>query len=181
MADGSTGLGKIITADDKGRDAVHVAVAPVTAAMKLFPGQWCDIVKGEATLAPEGKGAGIVDPFLSMAVYPTQRFWLWMAPGSITSLRHEWSHPALDGMPDDPKAKARAYIESVANQIGRTFESTMDAARRFQESGAELIEWQFEGMGGCDEEFWDHYEVLTGEKAEDRGTFFHCGGCSGPG
>lgn len=175
MADGSTGLGKIITADDAGRDAVHVAIAPVTAGEKLLPGQGIRLSDGRAKA--DEKWDGIVDPFLASPIFEGQRFWMWMRPGSITSLRHAWTHRALDGDPTDPKAAARARLEGLAVSLGRTFDSMMDAARDYQRDGRQLVDWAFESMRMPDN-FWDDYELLTGEKVEDRDTFFHCGGCS---
>ena len=92
-------LGKIL----KGvtvRDAVHVAILPVVAGEKLDPGQQVDLLSDLRTAHPalvKGSCVGVVDPFLPFAVQPGQWFYLLLPPGSITSLRHDWTHPAIDG------------------------------------------------------------------------------------
>lgn len=181
MADGNTGLGELITTE-KGRDAVYVAIAPVTAAEKLYPGQGIVLTDATGIRVKSATGndwSGIVDPFLTAPVFPEQRFWMWMRPGSITSLRHEWTHPALDSAPAlvDSKAAARSAVAALGASMGMTFDGIMDAARTYQESGRQLVRWEFEGMG-IPNDFWDDYQTLTGEKLKDRDTFFHCGGCS---
>lgn len=86
-------LGKLCDETDR-RDAVHIALAPVTAAQALLPGQRVELNgKGEATFATEG--IGIVDPFLQEPVKKGDRFWLMLLPGTITGLRHQWTHPAF--------------------------------------------------------------------------------------
>lgn len=90
-------LGRLITNGDRRRDAIHIAVAPVTAAGRLAPGQHVGFVTAGDT---ETVGAcetpiGIVDPFLPGDVLPGQRFWLFMYPNTVTSLRHVWTHPAF--------------------------------------------------------------------------------------
>jgi hypothetical protein len=76
------------------RDAVHVAVAPVVAAAHLLPGQHVGVLADGRAGADE-EPIGVVDPFLTEAVRPGQRFWLLLYPGTITSLRHVWTHPAF--------------------------------------------------------------------------------------
>lgn len=76
------------------RDAVHFAVIPMIAQERLLPG---------ARISAEGKetvtaaAIGIVDPFLPpyYRVEEGQRFWCFLNPGSITGLRHVWSHPSF--------------------------------------------------------------------------------------
>jgi hypothetical protein len=90
-------LGKLIEDGDRRRDAIHIAVAPVTASDRLAPGQHVGLVQeGNLELVgPSGRTIGVVDPFLVEDVEPGQRFWLFLYPGTITGLRHVWTHPAF--------------------------------------------------------------------------------------
>jgi hypothetical protein len=90
-------LGQLIEDGDLRRDAVHVAVAPVTAAERLMPGQAVGMASEDSLelVSPCEQNIGIVDPFLKKAVEPGQRFWLFLYPGTITGLRHVWTHPVF--------------------------------------------------------------------------------------
>jgi hypothetical protein len=90
-------LGRLIEDGDRRRDAIHIAVAPVTAAQRLAPGQHVGLVRDGDTelVGPCDCPIGVVDPFLAGLVEPGQRFWLFLYPGTITGLRHVWTHPAF--------------------------------------------------------------------------------------
>lgn len=95
-------LGKVINQDETAfRDAIHVAVAPLVAGTDLVPGQKFILVNGDAFPAAEevdglSSAVGVVDPFLnSTGVKKGQKFWGLIVPGTITSLRHAWGHPAF--------------------------------------------------------------------------------------
>jgi len=90
-------LGQLIEDGDRRRDAIHIAVAPVTATERLAPGQHVGLVQeGNTELVGScDRDIGIVDPFLAEGVEPGQRFWLFLYPGTITGLRHVWTHPAF--------------------------------------------------------------------------------------
>ncbi len=90
-------LGQVIDNGDRRRDAIHIAVAPVTAAGRLAPGQHVGLLQDGNTdlVGPCGRNIGVVDPFLPEEVEPGQRFWLFLYPGTITALRHVWTHPAF--------------------------------------------------------------------------------------
>ena len=102
-------IGRLITADE-GRDAVHVAVAPTTAPCELRPGQHVD-----QHGCPEGPGVvpvGIVDPFLREPMRFGQRFWLFLYPNTVTSLRHEWTHPAFSSTsPAEVNQAIKEYLD----------------------------------------------------------------------
>lgn len=90
-------LGNLIIDGDRRRDAVHIAVAPVTAAGTLAPGQHVGFVaEGDIeTVGVAEDPVGVVDPFLREPVRAGQRFWLFLYPNTITGLRHVWTHPAF--------------------------------------------------------------------------------------
>ena len=85
-------VGKL-AADDAKRDAIHIAIAPVVASEELTAGQ--DIGPVGDRFGPCAKPIGIVDPFLQTSVAKGERFYLFLYPNTITSLRHVWTHPAF--------------------------------------------------------------------------------------
>lgn len=90
-------------AADARRDAVHIAVAPVVAGGLLFAG---DHVGPDlnGTFHCVGSGCiGVVDPFLLEPVQYGERFWLFLYPNTVTSLRHVWTHDAFK--PKIPEGK----------------------------------------------------------------------------
>ncbi len=76
------------------RDAIHVAIAPVEAAERLSPGDHVALTTddGRACWTVE-RGVGIVDPFLLGDVREGERFYIFLYPGTVTSIRHSWTHP----------------------------------------------------------------------------------------
>ena len=86
--DNSIQLGKLVPEGENRRDAVHVAIAPVVAKQLLFPAMHVGI-DGSKDLPH----VGIVDPYLRGSVHKGETFWLCLYPGTITSMRHVWSHP----------------------------------------------------------------------------------------
>jgi hypothetical protein len=100
-------LGKLIEDGDRRRDAIHVAVAPVTAAVHLVPGEHVGFVEAGnlEVVGPSECNIGVVDPFLKNDVEPGQRFWLFIYPGAITGLRHIWTHPIFTAAANALKEK----------------------------------------------------------------------------
>ena len=100
------------------RDAIHLAVEPVTAGKPLKPGERIGIVNGVAypvgyqfvpstnqePIKEDGVNRvgftrvnvpyqGIVDPFLTNGPKFRESFWFVMKPREVRSLRHVWEHP----------------------------------------------------------------------------------------
>lgn len=89
-------LGTIIGKNEK-RDAIHIAVLPMVAGTRMFPGTPCGVGAGGVASdeVPDEKRHGIVDPFLEEPVEKGQMFWMLLKPRMVTSLRHVWEHPAF--------------------------------------------------------------------------------------
>lgn len=101
MSAESLGLGRVITTPQQ-RDATHVAVVPMTLPCAMSPGEHVLIANGVPFVVPPGQGHGIIDPFLVHGAQAGDTVWIWMYPGSITSLRHDFTHPALDNQSTPP-------------------------------------------------------------------------------
>lgn len=95
--DDNPNLGELITNNERRRDAIHIAVAPVTAGCDLSPGQDVGFIHENdlEKVGPSKNAIGIVDPFLKEPVLEGQRFWLFLYPGTVIGMRHYWKHPAF--------------------------------------------------------------------------------------
>lgn len=94
-------IGTILT-EDYERDAIHIAMFPVISTDILLGG---DSVALESynengvvyrVSGSDPRRIGIVDPFLDSRVNPGQKFWVFLLPNTVTSLRHDWTHPAFN-------------------------------------------------------------------------------------
>ena len=121
------------------RDAIHIAVAPVVATTTLYPGQDIGFVeKGDTQKV--GKSAhpiGIVDPFLKQPVYAGMRLWMFLYPYTITSLRHDWTHPAFTAAaaPHPDRAESERWLRNYAVRVNtyddpdRAYQRLIDGLR----------------------------------------------------
>lgn len=185
------------------RDAVHVAVLRAKVGdEQLQPGQRVVLKDGRAVPAGDAAPLGIVDPFLPWPVTCNSLFWLLIWPQTITSLRHQWSHPALDASREP--SESERWIRAFAERLDQSYGALMAAAETFaqdsayarqraqedEEKGIRRNPWEYETprMVLDNRErykdvdatewplFWHHYEVVTGEKVpeEFRECFFYC-------
>ncbi len=179
-------LGSVIGESEK-RDAIHIAVEPVTAAQVLYPGQ--DVGRRDDGFGQSDSPVGIVDPFLKGPVYPGQKFWLLIYPRQITSLRHVWAHPAFDcaieaPKPIDPVSESKAWIEAFAGRLDQTPSRLMTAASEWLEDSDSDYpsNWTYDNSETYKEyydqfpEFWKHYSTVTGTEVPEkmRQSFFTC-------
>lgn len=170
-------LGKLPNVDSC-RDAIHVAVIPMVASEMLRPGQRVGIV-GPSTVGPSSDVIGIVDPFLQDVVPKGSRFWLMLLPNTVTGMRHHWAHPKFS---EDEITKGHQFVESeawlrnIAGQFDMTYEELMSPdcelvnGEFITQPGSE--DWR-ELWYGIEDEFWRHYENVTGRPVEmrNRGGF----------
>ena len=174
-------IGKLITTEQQ-RDAIHVAVAPVTASHLMTAGSRIKLCRHDASKVEYAAtdAIGIVDPYLTEPVEAGERFWMFMFPNTITSLRHDWTHPAFKEGPSpthDPEGEHKRVIEGVANVCGVSYQRMMDAATEFakddtnytymgdHEAYREVQNW---------DEFWKAFEAITKIKPKSAGMPFSC-------
>ncbi len=183
-------LGTIID-ETAGRDAIHLAVEPVIAAEKLFPGQHVGFVEGG--VGSSKNNIGIVDPFISGFVAPGQRFWLVVYPRTITSLRHVWEHPSFPTSPlavlppvapvkTDKEASTEWMTNWAVRNMSRDYygETTTGyfSPERALSNAIEAghnnhIGPHEDARESIDGEWWGHWETITGETG-NRGEYFSC-------
>jgi hypothetical protein len=179
MNDTLSGLGKIIDSPQE-RDAVHIAVAPVVASENMAPGnRICFTAQGDTenvrlSMPNDADAIGIVDPFLRNLVLAGEKFWMFLLPNTITSLRHDWTHPDFDSVEGN---ESRRWIEVFAAQLDQTYNRLMEAAdlwdhhKEYTFDNSERYKVFDHDKWG---DFWDHYEIVTGKKVEDASSFFTC-------
>jgi hypothetical protein len=187
-----TRVGTLIGPDAE-RDAIHIAVAPVVANHPLWPGEKVEILdKDRARSTLGSSGIGIVDPFLQDRVKEGERFWLFLDPGSITSLKHSWSHPAFpadrpmvtqdpSGRRSDSTAKSAAekWLRGLARMHGVDYDTMIRAAQSAAETGSGHMgdhEGFAEDIADLRDEFWANVSIVTGCKIPDdpEEVYFNC-------
>lgn len=168
-------FGTILT-KSQNKDAVHMAVAPVVAACVLRPGEHIGLDNEGSAVTQGGNHIGIVDPFLRVNVRVGETFWLFLYPGTITALRHEWSHPAFEPSVD------KQWIIDFSGRVGLSYQTLMNGAETWLES-RQNSEWgSYLNMGPLlegqhvPEEFWTRYEAVTKTVVPEdhKGSFFTC-------
>lgn len=180
------GLGQIITTPQS-RDAIHIAVVPVVASESMQPGQ-------RAAITHDGKAApttdfstyvGVIDPFLRGAVPTGATCWLYLEPGSITSLRHEWTHPAFEATAVAQVASGKSASEAwmrawAVEHMGDDYYGDSDRLSAEQAyanamgAGRSMSVGPYEGARDhIDNEWWAHWEAITGERGQ-RDEHFRC-------
>ncbi len=175
-------IGHIIT-EPQQKDAIHMAVTPVILGDKrAFPGDHVGILS-DGRVSANTTTIGVIDPFLKSSIREGDQVWLFLYPGSITALRHEWEHPAFkkDGSavaPEDlEKTLAKQRIEAEAASAGLSYDDLMFAARDYRDHDEYLCQgsrWDGHDMNDA-EQFWQDFKLVTGEELPKHlGGFFSC-------
>lgn len=161
-----TVLGELIT-ESAGRDAIHVACAPMVADCELKPGEHVGIVR-HGIAGKQEPFVGIVDPFLKENVLKGQRFWFVLYPKTVTGIRHHWTHPLF--LDQDQLEDSQEFITTFASQWGYSFDEFMTGARDYVFEGSEMDD-KYESADVSDKQwamFWKHFQALTGLSIEQK-------------
>ena len=152
-------IGKILTNETQ-RDAIHIAVLPVISDEKLYPCQRIGLINGKAS--QNAKHIGIVDPFLSMIVFPGQQFYMFMYPNTITNMRHHWEHPSVNEPTISMKIEAEKWLRKFAEEWNMDFQIMIEDAQSGEylvARDADIHSWNEIDDGGV--EFWHQLEIYT--------------------
>lgn len=174
MNDTQSLIGRLVR-DDQQRDAIHVAVAPMKARVSMQPGQRVDVA-GDEAFPTDGRGVGIVDPFLGGAVPTGARCFIFLHPNTVTGMRHQWAHPAFANNDDERKTAAQGWMDQYAESLGSHSSELIERAQDYLKHGEYWSEGaRFDGEYLPDD-FWKHYQTITGETVSEnaQSSFFSC-------
>lgn len=181
MSDTQKSLGKLVQGNPE-RDAVHIAVVAVMAAGPLKAGMRVGFLKdGRVGRLPQ-EVIGIVDPFLTESVDEGDKFWLFLLPNTITSLKHIWTHPAFEDESARDSAKVaserwmRAWaVEHMSDYYGDGDKRSAEAAYAdaIDAGHTHNIGSYEDARDHIDGEWWSHWETITGQSG-DRESYFSC-------
>lgn len=182
-------LGELITepGEQNQRDAIHIAVVPIKAVTDLLPGQHVGVsADGKSSVTGSGLPVGIVDPFLLTGPREGDTFWLFLYQGQVTTLRHEWTHPAFPNVHEAPAVTAPSTKE-VSEAWLRDWCSKNDCPR-YETVLAAVLDGDYRSSWDRDyfhfddqdahasipPEFWDHMAVVTGQTFDEPPISFSC-------
>lgn len=177
-------IGKVL-GEAGDRDAIHIAVAPMIAAVTLKPGQHAG-TDGHGRIAASQPHIGIVDPFLTSPVRPGERCFLFLYPNTATGLRHVYTHPVLDAKEAQDRAASEKWLREFANDIFYDYNESPDfdayaVLLKSAEEGEFCLnsqpDWLYQEGAPEKQEMWKHLEIVRGRPFSREHVFsanFRC-------
>lgn len=194
------------------RDAIHLAVIQCIANEPLYKGDCVELVENNPSSdillvrrSTYRNSIGIIDPFLSRKdeyLEEGDKFWVVLHPGSISSLRHVWSHPNIPDTPEtlkrfpktkteptkeqllgaaalmgDKKAQAKLLLIEVADQLDISFEFLLDSLSvAYINNGDSIVHPDdseyFEGLV-IDDKVYEAFTTYTGRPVKSQPWNLH--------
>lgn len=157
------------------RDAIHVAVVPLIAGEMLYRGCPFKLSFGTTGSAIEcnlENSIGVVSPYLEdYTVVKGKRFWGLLKPGSVTGMRHQWSHPAFEesSTPKDVSTH-ELWLREFCDNWNFDYDQLIaagDSAEYVVSDGRDLHSRK-DLEDGEYELFWMHLEALMGKKYDNE-------------
>ncbi len=144
-----------------------------------------------------GERRDAIDPYLEESVKPGEWCYLFLYPNTVTSLRHEWTHPAfLDTLSAPARAvlqqplpepitpnlnAAKGRVAEIAELVDRSYDRLISDAHAYLDIGEYVTEqggmsWQ-DTFPSYAVEFWTLFAVITGREVpvgKREANFFSC-------
>jgi hypothetical protein len=175
-----TKLGKL-QMSDQGRDAIHIAVLTMQAKEEIYAYGLQGVDRFGGIVRPDHEIAiGIVDPFLPQdtQISPGEWFYVYLKPGTISGLKHVWSHAEFGEEGPKPVTRAMERIQRFCASVGI---QTGDFLGVFVKGSAgsltlrdDYIHASEDAYGEIPEEILRDVEEVTGKTLTRRPTHFSC-------
>ena len=160
------------------KDAIHIAIAQVSAGESLSAGDHVGFKEGETVVYKDTNCIGIVDPYLKDTVSKDRLFYLFLYPNTVTSLTHQWEHPSFNRTPEKIAAARKwlddngedryddddAYVYSSKN-ADRFIDEFEKGSMNYYALGDDFSEKYNYNENGFRKKFWDNLEIVTGKLA----------------
>jgi hypothetical protein len=178
-----------VRAKDEGRDAIHLAVVTLQALERFvvppIGNLWVDHL-GKPAPTP-ASAVGIIDPFLPRGtlIEKGEWFFVYLKPGSISGLRHVWSHEAFpEGQKDalkEAKEKAERRVRDWCRETdtyGLDYQTCIELFEEGESGSFRLdgiaIYSSDEATGEIPSSILDDIELIIGKPLASRPEFFRC-------
>jgi hypothetical protein len=174
-------IGRLLKDGEGERDCVHVAIMPAIAAEDMSRGAEVGLVYGTKNQISHKhkvyglKSIGIVDPYFGLVnsenpgytnlIRKGQRCWVFLFPGSITGLRHQWILPAIDEVQsasNEHEEWLRQFADKWNFDYDRMIEECQSEEGYVTAMGIDLHSAS-ELDPGDEAKFWMHVSALTGK------------------
>lgn len=177
-------IGTILT-ENYERDAIHIAMFPATADEMLWRGDYVALENKKdkvfKVLPTDSRCIGLVDPFVNSRINPGQKFWVFLLPNTVTSLRHDWTHPAFT-------TEARTNTNPTCEESESWLRSFLDSSdcpgydevmRAINDQDGswnpDYLHFQnYDAHGEIPPEFWVHVENVLGYAPKNKPSYFSC-------
>lgn len=175
------------------RDAIHIAVLPVVLGPPVLDIYLSgDPVRfiGDSTILVtqcdehDSNSIGIIDPFIKEPPKEGDRVFVFMYPGTITGLRHQWSHPMVndDTTPRSDLSALRRVSELWLREFAARWCFDYDELIRDAASSGHRVLCAGRDMYGdlSDSEkamFWNHLSLVVGKVIDEEhreATIWRC-------
>lgn len=175
MSDAQQTLGQFLTDEHTERDAIHIALLPVIAGEDVSPGQTLRFAYGSTSRVLRCEEhyndvkdiVGIADPFIKGWDIPAgTRFWMFMLPNTVTGMRHEWKHPAVDDRPATTENEHELWLRQYAESNSFDYDELI--ACLTAGDGYVCSRGVDNDAQGPSSDVWEHFEALKGNKYDAK-------------
>lgn len=119
------------------KDAIHVATMDVWSLIELLPRTFVKFVSGNQVKAcASSEAQGIICPWeLGKSDKSPFRYTIWLRPGLVTGMRHEWTCEAIE-----KEGMGLSYLEELAERNGQSLEEFVELMRDCSEESCYVDE-----------------------------------------